>query len=103
VAHTQKGQEQDDSPVPASRSVGRLVTVTVGGGSRLGRKNRAKARKMNGTSDDGENYGECMLHPRGRAIATTWVGVGASVRRIRGGGACSHALCREWGGVEAEV
>jgi hypothetical protein len=23
--------------------------------------------------------------------------------RIRGGGACSYALCREWGGVEVEA
>jgi hypothetical protein len=37
-----------------------------------------------------------VKHPRGCAIAIAWVGVGASVGRIRGGGACSHALCREW-------
>jgi hypothetical protein len=35
--------------------VGRLAAVTVDGGSRLGRKNRAKAGKTNGTSDDGKN------------------------------------------------
>jgi hypothetical protein len=29
--------------------------------SRLGRKNRAKAEKTNGTSDDDENDGACML------------------------------------------
>jgi hypothetical protein len=34
-----------------------------------------------------------IKHPRGRAIATARVGVGAGVGRIRGGGACSHALC----------
>jgi hypothetical protein len=39
----------------------------------------------------------------GRAIATVRVGVGTDVGRIRGGGACSYALCREWGGVEVEV
>jgi hypothetical protein len=33
----------------------------VGGGSRLGRKNRAKVRKTNRTSDDGENDGVCMM------------------------------------------
>jgi hypothetical protein len=44
-----------------------------------------------------------MKRPRGRAIATTQVGVGAGVRRIRGGSAYSHALCREWGGAEAEA
>jgi hypothetical protein len=40
----------------------------------------------------------CMYavkHPCGRAIATTRVDVGAGVGQIRGGGACSHALCRE--------
>jgi hypothetical protein len=33
----------------------------VGGGSRLGRKNKAKAGKTNGTSDDGENAGARMM------------------------------------------
>jgi hypothetical protein len=36
-------------------SVGRLVAATVGGGSRLGRKNIAKVGKTNGMSDNGEN------------------------------------------------
>jgi hypothetical protein len=36
-----------------------------------------------------------VKHPRGRAIATARVGVRAGVGRIQGGGACSHALCRE--------
>ena len=44
-----------------------------------------------------------VKHPRGRAIATARVGVGAGVGRIRGGGACSYALCREWGGTEVEA
>jgi hypothetical protein len=44
-----------------------------------------------------------MKRLRGCAIATTWVDVGAGVRQIRGGGACSHALCQEWGGVEPEA
>jgi hypothetical protein len=35
--------------------------VTVGGGSRLGRKNMAKVGKMNMTSDDNENDGARML------------------------------------------
>jgi hypothetical protein len=42
-------------------SVGRLVAATVGGVSMLGRKNRAKAEKMNGTSDDGENDGARIM------------------------------------------
>jgi hypothetical protein len=37
-----------------------------------------------------------VKHPRGRAIATARVGVGTGVRRIWGGGVCSHAICREW-------
>jgi hypothetical protein len=93
-----------DSPVPTSTSVSRLVAVTVGGGSRLGWKNRAKTGKTNGTSDDGENDGaHDVKRPRGRAIATARVGVGTSVGRIRGGGACSYALCRKWGGAEVEA
>jgi hypothetical protein len=36
-------------------SVDQLATATVGEGSRLGRKNRAKDGKTNGTPDDGEN------------------------------------------------
>jgi hypothetical protein len=38
-----------------------------------------------------------VKRPRGRAIATARVGVGAGVGRIRGGDACSYVLCREWG------
>jgi hypothetical protein len=37
------------------------MVATVGGGSRLGRKNRVKARKTNETSDDGENDGARMM------------------------------------------
>jgi hypothetical protein len=44
-----------------------------------------------------------VKRPRGRAIATARVGVGAGVGRIQGGGACSHALYREWGDAEAEA
>jgi hypothetical protein len=41
--------------------------------------------------------------PRGRAIVTAWVGVGAGVGQIWEGGTCSHTLCQEWSGVEAET
>jgi hypothetical protein len=44
-----------------------------------------------------------VKRPRGRVIATARVGVGAGVGRIRGGGAGSYALCREWGGAEVEA
>jgi hypothetical protein len=53
VVHTEKGQET--RPVPSSTSVGRLAAATVGGGSRLERKNRAKVGKTNETFNDGEN------------------------------------------------
>jgi hypothetical protein len=43
-----------------------------------------------------------VKRPHGRAIATARVGVGAGVGRIRGGGACSYALCRERVGAERE-
>jgi hypothetical protein len=59
-------------PVPASTSIGRLAAVTVGGGSRLGWKNRAKAGKTNRTSDDGKNDGE-------REIASTFPIIGFGV------------------------
>jgi hypothetical protein len=42
-------------------SVGRLATATVGRGSRLGRKNRAKVGKTDETSDDVENDGARMM------------------------------------------
>jgi hypothetical protein len=44
-----------------------------------------------------------VKRPRGRAIATARVGVGAGVGRIRGGDTCSYALCREWGGAKVEA
>jgi hypothetical protein len=37
------------------------MAAIVGGGSRLGRKNRAKTGKTNRTSDDGENDGVRMM------------------------------------------
>jgi hypothetical protein len=44
-----------------------------------------------------------VKHPHGRGIATVQVSVGVGVRQIRGGGVCSYALCREWGGAEVEA
>jgi hypothetical protein len=44
-----------------------------------------------------------VKHPRGHAIATAQVSVGAGVGRIRGGNTCSYALCREWGGAEVKA
>jgi hypothetical protein len=44
-----------------------------------------------------------VKHPRGHAIATARDSVGAGVGRIRGEGACSYALCREWGDAVVEA
>jgi hypothetical protein len=44
-----------------------------------------------------------VKRPRGHGIATARVSVRAGVGRIQGGGACSYALYREWGGVEVEA
>jgi hypothetical protein len=61
TTRTEKGQEHDQRPYLASTSVDQLMAAIVGGGSRLGRKNRAKAGKTNETSDDGENDGAHMM------------------------------------------
>jgi hypothetical protein len=58
TTRTEKGKEHDRL-VPTS--FGWLAAATVGGGSRLGRKNRVKARKTNGMSDDDENDGAHMM------------------------------------------
>jgi hypothetical protein len=44
-----------------------------------------------------------VKRPRGRGIAIARVVVGAGIGQIREEGACSHSLCREWGGAEAEA
>jgi hypothetical protein len=59
--HRERLGARPTRPVPTLTSVDRLTVATVGGGSRLGRKNRVKAGKTNGTSDDGENDGARML------------------------------------------
>ena len=59
--HGERPGARPTRPVPASTSVSRLAIATVGVGSRLGRKNRAKAENTNGTSNDGENDGAHML------------------------------------------
>jgi hypothetical protein len=105
VARTKKGQEQDRlTPYPRRRaSVGSWL--------------RPWARVVGWGGEQGEGYEDerdvrrrrkrwcahTVKRPRGCAIAIVRVGVRASVGRIRGGDACSHALCREWGGAEAEA
>jgi hypothetical protein len=44
-----------------------------------------------------------VKRPHGRAISAARVDVGAGLARIRGGGACSYALYREWGSAEVEA
>jgi hypothetical protein len=61
VARTEKARRKKTSPCTMSMSVGWLAATTMGGGSTLGRKNRPKAGKTNGMSDDGENDGAHML------------------------------------------
>jgi hypothetical protein len=58
----EKGQEHDRlTPYPRRRaSVGSRLQP-LAGGSRMGRKNRTKAGKTNGTSDDGKNDGAHMM------------------------------------------
>jgi hypothetical protein len=56
-----KARSKTDLPVLVSTSVGWLTAATVGGGSRLGRKNKAKVGKTNESSDDDENDGARML------------------------------------------
>jgi hypothetical protein len=84
--------------ISASTSVDRLAAVTMCKGRRLGRKNRAKVKGREDEWDVRRWCAHAVKRPRGRAISTDRVDVVAGVERIRGGGDCSHALCREWGG-----
>jgi hypothetical protein len=62
TARTEKGQEHDRLAPYPRRDEGRSARgCDRGRGRRLGRKNRAKAGKMNGTFDDGENDGARMM------------------------------------------
>jgi hypothetical protein len=108
ATHTKKSHEQD-----------RLVCIHVderwstrgydrGQGQQVGEEEHCEGRK---DEQDIRRRRKrwcvhAVKHPRGRAIATAWVGVEDDAGRIRGGGACSHALCREWvarsGGMRGE-
>jgi hypothetical protein len=80
------------------------VAATVGGGSRLdGRTGEGREDEWEVRRRRKRWYAHDVKHPRGHAIATARVGVGAGARQIRGGGACSYALYREWGGTEVEA
>jgi hypothetical protein len=94
AARTKKSQEQD-----------RLTRTRVDERQSARGCDRGKGQQVReeehgeGREDERNVRRRCVhavKHPRGRAIATARVGVGVGVGRIRGGGACSHALCREW-------
>jgi hypothetical protein len=83
--HRERPGARPTHPIPASTSVGWLTAATMNGGSGLGRKNREgqedkrdvrRWRKWRSAHD--------VKRPRGRAVATTWVGVRVDVGRIRG-------------------
>jgi hypothetical protein len=58
---TKKSQEQGQLARTCADERRSARAATVGWGSRLGWKNRANSGKTNGTSDDDENDGACML------------------------------------------
>jgi hypothetical protein len=105
TARTKKGQEHDRLTLYPRRraSVGLWLRPWAGatgweeeqGEGREDERDVRRRRKRWCTHD--------VKCPRGRAIATARVDVGADVGRIQGGGTCSYALCREWGGAEIEA
>jgi hypothetical protein len=101
----EKGQEHDRlAPYPRRRaSVGSRQRPWAG--QQVGVEEQGKGRKDEW--DVPRQRKRWCAHdvkrPRERAIATARVGVGAGVGRIQGGGACSYALYREWGGAEMEA
>ena len=61
TTRTKKSQEQDRLALIRVDERRSARDCDRGQGQRLGRKNRAKAGKTNGTSDDDKNDGACML------------------------------------------
>jgi hypothetical protein len=105
AAHTKKGQEQDRLARTRVDERWSACGCDHGRGQQVGEEEQGEGREDE--QDILRRQKQWCVHavkcPRGRAIATARVSVGAGVRRIRGGGACSHALCREWGGTETEA
>jgi hypothetical protein len=105
TAHTEKGQEHDRLVLYPRRraSVGSWLRLWAGaavgveeyGEGREGERDARRRRKRWCVHD--------VKRPYGRVIATARVDVGTGIGRIQGGGACSYALCREWGGAEVEA
>jgi hypothetical protein len=92
MARTEKGQEHDRlTPYPRGQQVGEEEQ-----GEGQEDKRDVRRRRKRWCAHD-------VKRSRGRAIATARVGVGAGVGRIQGGGACSYALRREWGGAEVDA
>jgi hypothetical protein len=105
TAHTEKGQEHDRlAPYPRRRaSVGSRLRSWAEAPGWGGRRPGAREDER----DVQWRRKRWCVHnvkcPRGRAITTARVGVGARVGRIRGGDACFYALCREWGGAKVDA
>jgi hypothetical protein len=105
AARTEKGHEQDRlartrvderrSARGCDRGRGQQVWEEEQGEGRKDERDVRRRRKR--------WCAHAVKRPRGRAIVIAWADVGAGVRRIQGRGACSHALCREWGGAEAKT
>jgi hypothetical protein len=98
MARTEKGQEHDRL-APYSRrwaSVGSRLRPWVGAAGWGGRTGRRTGRRMRRPTTVKTMVRAWCETLRGRAIATTRVGVGAVVGRIWGVGTCSYTLCREW-------
>jgi hypothetical protein len=105
AAHTKKGQQQDRlAPYPCRRaSVGwrlRPWAGAVGWGGRIGRRpgrrmGRPTTAKTMVCAYCESSSWTCNSHCAGQCRG--WA------RLIRGGGACSHALCRKCGGAESQV
>jgi hypothetical protein len=102
TARTEKGQEHDRTRVDERRSA---RGCDRGRGQQAGEEEQREGREDE--RDVRQRRKRWCTHdvkrPRGRAIATARVGVGAGVGRIREGGACSYSLCREWGGAEVKA
>jgi hypothetical protein len=104
-ARTEKGQEHDRlAPYPRRRaSVGSRLLPWAG--QQVGEEEQGEGRedKRDVRRRQKRWCAHDVKRPRGRAIATARVGVRAGVGRIQGGGACSYALYREWGGAKVDA
>jgi hypothetical protein len=105
TAHTDKGQEYDRlAPYPRRRaSVGSWLRSWAGAAGWGGKQREGQEDERDVIQRRKRWCAYDVKRPRGRAIATTRVGVETGVGRIRGGGVYSYALWREWGGAKVEA